>query len=146
MLSFTVDRSSLSLSDLSIDDEGFSSYAITPEGYSEPEVSPRVTTARSRYVIGELVTGYTLNTSTLLLEVWVQGTTTAVLETRCDALKRAFSRQASYSVTRTLDGQSKTWRCQPAGVTRTGPVIKGEVNNYEATYRISIPVYPIEGS
>lgn len=146
MLSFTVDRSSLSLADLAIDDEGFGAYAITPNGYEEPDVSPRVITARSRYVIGELATGYSLNTATLVLEVWVQATTTAILETRCDALKRAFTRQTKYLLTRTLDGQSRTFRCQPAGVTRVGPVRKGDVYAHQATYRIAIPVYPISGS
>lgn len=146
MLSLAVTRASLSLADLAIDDTGFNAYSITPDGFSEPETAPRVVTARSPFVHGDLVTGYVLNTGTMALEVWVQGTTTAILETRVAALRRALCMQRSYTIVRTLDGQAQTWSCQPAGMTPAGPIRKGEVARFERTYRITVPVYPIFGS
>lgn len=145
ILTLTVDRSSISLSDLVIDSEGFSGdYTLLT--YEEPDTSPRVATARSPYVHGELVTGYTLDTSTMVFGVRVEGVGTAGLETKVQALRRALCRQASFTITRVLDGETQVWSCQPAGMTRQGAVVKGDVDAHLAEYTITAPVYPIFGS
>lgn len=146
MITLTVDRTSLGLADMVIDSDGFGAYCITPLGYTEPETTPRTTTARSSFVHGDLAVQSVLDTTDMVLEVMVQGTTSAQLETRTDALRQALCQQLDYTITRTLDGVVRTYSASPATMVRTAPVRKGDVYAHVATYTISIPAYPIAGT
>jgi hypothetical protein len=146
MITLVVDRASLSKSTLTIDSEGFGAYCLTPAGYVEPDTTPRTVTVRSAFVHGDLATQSVLDTTDLVLEVLVQGSTSAQLETRAEDLREALCRQLSFTITRTIDGVVKTFSASPATMIRTAAVRKGDVYAHVATYTVSIPVYPIAGT
>lgn len=140
-----VDRSSLGKSSLTVDSEGYGAYCFTPLGYSEPDTTPRTTTARSSFVHGDLATQSVLDTTDMVWEVLIQGNTSAQLDSRIEDLRQALCLQLNYAITRTVDGVVKTFSASPATMTRTAPVRKGDVSAHVAAYTISIPVYPIAG-
>jgi hypothetical protein len=146
VITLAVARASLQKNTLTIDSAGFGAYCLTPLGYTEPDTTPRTTTARSSFVHGDLATQSVLDTTDMVLEVLVQGSTSAQLETRTDDLREALCRQLNYTITRTVDGVVKTFSADPATMTRTAPVRKGDVYAHVAAYTVSIPVYPIAGA
>lgn len=144
-LTLTVDRTSLGMGVLTIESAGYGNYCLTPGGYTEPETTPRLSTARSPFVHGDLVTGSVLDSTGMVLEVFVQGNSVSHVEALADSLRDAMCLQLSYTITRDLDGVVRTYTASPAGMTRTAPVRKGDVMAAEATYTLTIPVYPIPG-
>src|SRR5690349_9080579 len=99
LASVTIDRSSLSLSDLVIDSEGFSTYYIETSGLGRPAQTPRETLATaSPFVNGQSRTTVVYEETTLVLQVRVQASSSAALDTAIVALEAAL-KQFTYSVT-----------------------------------------------
>lgn len=140
----TIDRSSLSLADLVIDTEGFSTYAVSVDGLGRVGKTPRETFAdASPFVHGQLRTAVVREESALTLLVTVNGTSASDLATKVAALEDALD-QFVYTVTVAVDGVSKAWTAYQATTQSVDGLEKPE--RWAAFFddlSISIPVYPV---
>lgn len=135
----SIDRTSLSLSPLSINDG--TAYKIVSAGPGE--TTWRRESIRSPFTDGEYLIQALKETSSVSLLVKVKGSSFAVLETNLDTLLRAME-QFEFQFTLTIEGMDSTWTCQPADY---GPAD----NDYEKfhmmsklqVYRFIIPKYPV---
>ena len=142
--SVSIDRTSLSLSALVIDTEGFNTYYVDKAGLGRVGKTPRETiAAASPFVHGQLRTAVVWEESTLPLTVRVQGTTSSALASAVDALEAALS-QFVYTVTVTVDGVARAWTAYPATWNSTDGLTAFErVKTFHEDLSISIPVYPV---
>ena len=140
----SIDRTSLSLSALVIDSEGFGTYYIDKAGLGRPGRTPRETlAAASPFVHGNLRTAVVWDEATLPLTVRVQSDSSADLATAVGALEAALS-QFVYTVTVTVDGVARAWTAYPATWNTTDALVDVErVRNHFEDLAISIPVYPL---
>lgn len=139
-MSLTIDRASLSLSDLVIgNDPTGADFWIDSTIY--PQFSPRVTYAPdSAYVAGKKLLAATLDAAVLPAVIYAQAATSAALATLRAELEAAVS-QFSYTVTLTVDGVAQSW---PADFTWPiwGDVDSGMVAAKLARASFSISVNP----
>ena len=142
--SVSIDRTSLSLSALVIDTDGFGTYYVDAAGLGRVGRTWRETTAAaSPFVDGVLVTDSVLDDAALALVVRVQAADTAALDTAVTALEAALS-QFTYPVTVVMDGVTKVWTARPATIQTTDALIDFErVTNHIEDLSILIPVYPV---
>lgn len=142
--SVSIDRTSLSLSPLVIDTDGFGTYYVDSAGLGRVGRTVRETVATSSpFVHGILVTGSVYDDAALPLVVRVQASTTSALDTAVTALETALA-QFSYSVTVVMDGVTKVWTARPATIQSTDALIDfARVTNHIEDLTISIPVYPV---
>ena len=140
----TITRTLLSLSNLSIGSEGFSTYYIDKGGLGRVGKTPRETFADdSKWVNGRLRTAVVREESVLPLTVRVQAASSSALDTAVEALDAALD-QFVYDVTVTVDGVAKTYRGYPATMQTTDALINVErVRDFCEDFTISIPVYPV---
>lgn len=140
----TIDRSSLSLSDLVIDTEGFSTYYVDKAGMGRVGRVPRETFATaSPFLHGQSRTSVVWDESSLPLTVRVQASSSAALDTAVSALEDALS-QFIYPVTVEVDGVSKVWTAYPATWNSTDGLMTFErVTGFHEDLAITIPVYPV---
>lgn len=142
--SVSIDRTSLSLSALVIDTDGFDTYYVDAAGLGRVGRTWRETTATSSpFVHGVLVTGSVLDDAVLPLVVRVQAASSSALDTAVTALEDALA-QFSYPVTVVVDGVTKVWTARPATIQSTDALIDfARVTNHFEDLSISIPVYPV---
>lgn len=142
----TIDRSGMpgSLTDLVIDTEGFSTYAVSVDGLGRVGKTPRETFATaSPFVHGQLRTVVVREESSLPLVVTVYGTSASDLDTKVTALEDALD-QFIYPVEVEVDGVAKVWTCYPATIQSIDGLIKPErLSAFFEDLSISIPVYPV---
>lgn len=140
----TIDRSGLSLTDLTIETSGSGTYVIDQGGLGRVGMTSRETLATaSPFVHGQLRTQVVLEESSLPLVVRVQSTTSAGLNTAVTALETAL-RQFTYTVTVTVDGVAKAWDAHPATIGSVDGLTAYERQiDYFEVLSISIPVYPV---
>jgi hypothetical protein len=140
----SIDRSSLSLSPLVIDTDGFSTYYVDAKGLGRVGKTPRETFATdSPYINGRTRTAVVLEESALPLGVRVQASSSSALNTAVTALEDALW-QFVYTVTVTVDGVVKVWTAYPATIQSADGLLAFErVTSFHEDLSISIPVYPV---
>lgn len=140
----TIDRSSLSLSDLVIDSEGFGTYLLDVDGLGRVGRTPRITYAAvSPYVNGQLPVAAVWDESTLSITVRIQSDSSADLDTAVAALEAALG-QFSYTVTLDVNGVTKTYPATFATWNSTDALTQfARVMTYHEDLAITIPVYPV---
>lgn len=139
-----IDRSSLSLSDLTIETSGSGTYVIDGGGLGRPGFTQRETLATaSPFIDGQLRTSVVRDESSLPLVVRVQSTTSSGLNTAVAALEAAVQ-QFVYPVTVTVGGVAKVWTAHPAALGSVDGLIAHErVREFYEVLTISIPVDPV---
>jgi len=144
LVTVTIDRTSLSLSDLSITSDNSGTYTLAQGGLGRPGIAQREAFADdSKWVNGRLRTAVVKEESTLPLIVRVQSTTTSGLATAVSALETALC-QFTYTVTVDVDGDSKDWTAYPAAIgAADGLYVPGRVLDHYEDLTISIPIYPV---
>jgi len=142
--SVSIDRTSLSLSALVADTEGFGAYYVDAKGLGRIGRTPRLTTATaSPYVHGQLHTAAVLEESVLNLVLRVNGTSSSDLDTKVTALEGALF-QFVYGVTVVVSGVTRVWTAYPATIQSTDALVAFErVTAFYEDLTISIPVYPV---
>lgn len=142
--SVSIDRTSLSLSALVIDTEGFNTYYVDQAGLGRVGRTPRETFATaSPWVNGQLRTAVVWDESSLTLTVRTQADSSSALDTAVSALEDALS-QFTYTVTVTVDGVVKVWNAYPATWNSTDGLLAVErVRAFHEDLSISIPVDPV---
>lgn len=142
MLSVSIDRTSLSLSALVINDYPGAGLWLPEDALQRPAKAQRLTyAADSPFVHGSLLTSAVLLQSSLPMSVKAGAATTAALEDLMDELEAALF-QFTYDVTVTVDGSPRVWRADPADI-GWGTIDSGEVAARIATASVTIPVYPV---
>lgn len=140
----SIDRSSLSLAALTIDDTTAAPYMLMVDGLGRPAITWRLTSMPdSADAHGTEYIAAVKEQSSLPLRVMVRAGTSAALNTAVTDLEDALS-QFSYTVTVTVDGVAKTWSCSPAAYGIDGSQVDyfKVVQHYEVL-TITVPVYPI---
>jgi hypothetical protein len=139
-----IDRTALSLSPLTIDTDGFSTYAVDARGLGRVGKTPRETFATdSPYINGRTRTSVVLEESALPLGIRVQASSSSALNTAVTALEDALW-QFVYTVTVTLDGVVKVWTAYPATIQSVDGLLAFErATSFHEDLSISIPVYPV---
>jgi hypothetical protein len=139
-----IGRSSLSLSDLTIDSEGFGTYLVDAAGLGRVGITPRETFATAPpWLNGRLRTQVVKDESVLSLVVRVQSSSASNLDAAVAALEDALW-QRSYPVTQTVLGVAKTYTAYPATLQSTDALMAFErVTAFYEDLSISIPVYPV---
>lgn len=144
--SITIDRSGLpgSLSDLVIDTEGFGTYYLDRAGLGRVGQTPRETLATaSPFVHGQVRTAVVYEESSLPLVVRVQASSSSALDTAVTALETALM-QFTYTVTKVVDGVSKTYDAYPATWNSVDGLTTFErATGFYEDLTITIPVYPV---
>ena len=142
--SVTIDRTSLSLSALVIDTDGFNTYYVDKDGLGHVGRTPReVFATPSPFVHGQMRTAVVLDESTLNLKVRVQAASSSALNTALAALEDALF-QFSYDVTVVVDGVTKVYTASPATLDTTDGLVAFErVMAHHEDLSIAIPVYPV---
>jgi len=140
----TIDRTSLSLSDLVIDSEGFGTYYIDKAGLGRPGTAWDETFADdSPWIDGRVRTAAKKQETTLPLTVRVQAESSAALDTAVAALEAALE-QFVYEVTVTVDGVAKTYRAYVGSTIQStdGLIDVERVRGFHEDFAIAIPIYP----
>lgn len=140
----SIDRSSLSLAALVIDDTTAAPYMLMGDGLGRPAITWRLLPMPdSNDVHGTEYVAAVKEQSGLPLRVMVKADTAAALDSAVTALEDALS-QFTYSVTVTVAGVSKVWSCSPASYgLDVGQVEFWKVQQNYEVLTITIPVYPI---
>lgn len=138
----SIDRTSLSLSALSITDDG-ATYQISQDGLSRPGVTWRMAAVpNSADTHGTEYVAAAKEQTSIPLEVIVKAASSAALNTAVEALLDALS-QFSFDVTVTVDGVAKTWAASPASWAPKAAAGPAQVAQHFEVLTVSIPVYPI---
>lgn len=141
--SFVIDRSGLSLSDLTIDVSGLNDYVISKDGWGEPPYVPRTTFESSTFVNGQLLVASVDDLTAWALGVFINGTDGADLASKIAALAAAI-KQFAYTVTATMDDSGTTWNAFPGSMSRDQGIVAPTLQwRYSAFYRLTIPVNPV---
>lgn len=143
MLTVAISRTSLSLADLTIGDYPGTLW-LPNDGLERPAMTWVRQTASSPFTHGTVTTRAKLDQSSIPLTIKAKATTTALLVAAMDEVEAAFS-QLAYTVTITLDGQSKAYVCDPADVA-WGQVDSGMSKAFMAQATVSIPCHPVAGA
>lgn len=144
--SVSIDRSSLSLSALTISSTGSGTYTLTETGLGRPAITARTTSVSSPWFHGSTHVAVTKDQTALPLEVLVQAASSTALDTAIDALDAALW-QFDYDVTVTVDGVAKVWSCSPASWSIAESLTShGRAVQYVELLTITIPCYPIPGA
>ena len=140
----SIDRTALSLSPLTISDDGTGTYSLTVGGLSRPVVTPRETKApESRYFAGSELLAVTREQTSMHLEVLIQAASSSALDAAITALDNALW-QFAYDVTVTVDGVAKVWHCTPAALgASSGLFESSHVADHFAVFALDIPCKPI---
>jgi len=141
-VSVSIDRTSLSLSPLVIDDNPASVYRIAQGGLSRPTITVRETNAPdSRYFEGTELLAVTREQTRIPVKLIVQGASWAAVEAAVDTLDAAVW-QVMYDVTVTVDGVAKTWHCTPAIPAPSGLIEPENVSQFFDVFDLDIPCKP----
>lgn len=116
MISIAIDRASLSLPDLVIEDSGTGTYVLMP-GFSIGGQTPDNDYAESRWLPGAIVTGTRMTLTAVDGIVRVAGTDPADMQDAIDALAEALA-QFSYTIDVTEGARTTTYSCCPASARR----------------------------
>lgn len=137
--SVSIDRTSLTKAALVISDDG-ATYRFTDVGVGHVVQSVRVSTAPdSINVDGSEVVGFSRAATSLPLEFYVIGATSAAVAAAVAELEEAFYR-LEYPVTRTVDGVAVTYSGGPCALVPTrASVDSGVVAAHFETYGVTIP-------
>jgi len=148
MSSVTIDRSSLSLSDLVIDEALNATYVLLlGSRLRRPAVTWRKTAAPNSVDVHgtEFIAAVKENTD-YPFRVMVQANTTADLDAAIDELDEALS-QFAYPVTVDLGGVLKVWAASPAPWAPESDLAEAQaVAAFFEVLTVTIPVYPIPGT
>jgi hypothetical protein len=141
--SVTLDRASLSLAALVIDNDPFAGHFHLPEGgLSRPGFAVRRTYAPdSAWTAGRQLLAAVSDAGTLPLTIHAHGDTATELEAAIDELEAATS-QFTYPIAVDIDGVSRTWAADPE-LPQWGAVDSGLVGAHMAIATISIPLNPL---
>lgn len=144
LVSWSVDRSGLSLSDLVIDSDTGSTYRFADGGLGRRGIAPRETFADdSPWINGRFRTSVVMEESQLPGIVLVQAASTSALETAITALETALT-QFTYTVTEVKDGVTKVFTAYPATIgAADGIATYDNVAQHFQLLSISIPIYPV---
>jgi hypothetical protein len=104
------------LGTLTLDGTNADAYELHIDTKSEIAVSWRKQEASNEWVEGSFTTSAVRENVVETLAVWVNATTSALLEQRTVALVK-FLGQLRYTVALTIDGVTHTWTCSPAEYT-----------------------------
>lgn len=140
----TIDCSSLGVSDIVIDTEGFGTYCLDAAGLGRVGRTPRETFATpSPFQHGQARTSVVWDESSLPVTVRVQAASAGALDTAVTALEDALS-QFVYNVTLAVSGVSKVYSAYPATWnTPDGLTAFERVTGLHEDLAITIPVYPL---
>lgn len=141
--SLVIDRSSLSLADLTIGTDPSASYWIASDGIGRPGIIIDRTYASARGYHGDVLVDARKQQSTLPLRVYVNGSSAAQVQTRLETLQTAVQ-QFAYTVTVTVDDAVTVWPCDMADFPEW-VYDSGQVKAGLQPVPLSIPVYPIPG-
>ena len=144
LVSWSIDRTSLSLSDLVIDSTPTSTYTFADGGVGRVGITRRDTFATdSPFVDGRMRTASVKEESSLAGIVIVQGASWSAVDTSVTALQTALD-QFVYTVTDVRSGVSKVWTAYPASVGAVdGVVTVDNVSQFYTVVSIGIPVDPV---
>lgn len=141
MISYSVDRSSLSLGALVIPAYPVDGLWAPEEEQGRPAKVWRRATASAPFIHGSVQTAAALDTASFPLAVYVQKTSAAALEAAKDEVEEAFF-QFTFDLTRTENGVSRVWAAYCADVS-WGDFDSGMVRAFMAKATITVPVYPV---
>lgn len=143
--SVSIDRTSLGKAPLVIADDG-AVFRFTDNGVGYVVQSVRVSTMPDSIdVDGSEPIAFTREATSLPLEFYIQGASTAEVEASLAELEEALFR-LSYPVTRTVDGGSKTYSGGPTAPTPIrSSVDAGVLAAHFDTVAVSIPFYNPNG-
>lgn len=143
-LTISINRTSLSLSALSMSALLADGTALGIVGYQEPAKTPRVGYApSSNYEHGDTVLSWSWQQSILNFDVVpVNPATEAVARDLIDQLVTAVSR-VQYQTTVTVNGVAKVWTCDVGSVTPAGARTLVDLKTKAPVWAVSIPCYPI---
>lgn len=148
LASVTIDRSDMAgtPAPLVISDDS-SDYRLTENGMGYVVQSVRMTTAPpSRFVDGEVVTGYAREATELPLEFYVIGTSSADVATKVAAMEEALYR-LGYPVTRMVDGVSVAYSGGPCALKPVRAAVdSGVLAQHFDTFAVTIPLPNPNGS
>lgn len=148
MSSVTIDRSSLSLSDLVIEESSDATYVLLlGSRLRRPGVTWRKTPAPdSADVHGTEYVAAVKEETNIPLRVLVQADTAAALDDAIDELDAALG-QFAYPVTVDLVGGARVWDASPAPWSPEPDLAEYQASaQFFDVLTITIPVYPIPGS
>lgn len=141
MLSVTIDRTALSLTDLVIADDPTTGLWLQENGQGRPGKLWRRTLVSSPFGHGSVQTQATLEQASIPLTIYAQAASTAALRTMKATLEAALH-QWIYSLTLTEDGQAETFECDCADVS-WGDFDSGMTRAHLARATVTIPCYPV---
>lgn len=145
MTSVALDRSSLSLSDLVIDDDTTATYVLLKDGLGRPGITWRLgAMPDSADVHGTEYVSAVKEQTSLPLRVMVQAASSAALDVAVTALEDALS-QFTYPVTVDVDGVARVWSGAPAAWSTESGVQHAYVAGFFDVLLVTIPVYPVPG-
>lgn len=140
MLSVTISRSLLSLSDLTIDgnpNEG--SLFLAEEGNEEPTFAMRRNYApESPFIPGRVLLAAVRDSGSMPLRVYAQGNSAVEVRTAMDELEDALE-QFTYTLTLTVDGVSRSWAADPE-IPQWGELDSGLVTAYMRIATVAVPL------
>lgn len=138
----SVTRTELSEADLSLEDPG--KYSIIRDTLGPGAISWRRQTVTSAYVHGAVLVGAVKDTAVAPLGIRVIGSSDSSLMSRMSTLLAAFE-QFTYNLSVTLNGQTWTWKCEPAdySVGDSGVFQDFHLRALQQEVRFSIPRHPI---
>jgi hypothetical protein len=140
-LSVVVDRTSLALSPLELNNSTSSNLIINISGGLD---SPIIDMQKSKLSNGILVSNITNDIKTAHLTVRVYGADVSTVFANLELIKAAFS-QWSYTVTVTFGSNVQTWNCLPATIsygTSNGDYDSGHLRGGFQEVFLSIPRQP----
>lgn len=143
MTTLTIDRTSLSLSPLVIEQGPFTGALYLPEdGLTWPAFTARRTYAPdSAYAAGRVLLAAVQDASELPLTVYAHADTTVALNTAKAELEAAVA-QWSYDLTLTVDSVAHTYHAEIVLGVPWGPLDSGMVAAHMARTSFSIPLNP----
>jgi hypothetical protein len=137
----SIDRSSLSLSALVVASTYQTGLYLAAEGLGRPAKTWVRNYATARDWNGAVPTDARLDQSTVPLAIYIQGTSTADLESRYATLEAALY-QFTYDLTVTVDGTTKVWAAEAADLVPAGYDVSFTLQFLQLV-AVTIPVYPV---
>jgi hypothetical protein len=145
MVTVVIDRSSLSLANLTISSNPSTGMWIPEDGLSRPLKRWRRRSVESPWFHGTTMVSASLEQAALGLTVYLQKTSQAALELAQSELETALW-QFTYEVTEsTTGGASRVWDAEPADID-WGSADSGMARAFIARAEVVIPVHPTPGA
>lgn len=140
-LTFSIARTSLSLSPLVLSaNDDSNTWGILP-GYTPPGRIARVRYASSNFTHGDVAVGSTWQQAVHSFDVSPTVASAAGLAAAVAELQAALG-QFTYLTTVTRNGVAEVWTCD-TGSLSPAPLDVNEVDHHQPVYSVTIPCYPV---